>query len=314
MIARPIAAGPDIGAADHGSASIWSDALWRIRHDPTTLVALAILGVLVVASASADLLTEHLFRTTYSAQDFSLSYRGPSLDEPKLWLGTDTLGRSEIVRLLHGGRVSLFVGAFGSLVALTIGMAVGMTAGYFRGWWDDVAVWLITTIESVPLIYLLIMIGLYFKLDAISLTVFLGSVAWLGAANLARGQTIALREREYVTAARTTGAGPLRILLRHVLPNILPLMIVVLMLGVGGIILAESAISFLGFGIQPPQPSWGNMLSGSTSFYFRGPHLIVFPGLAITITVLCVFLIGDGLRDALDPRLRGTESVSGRSA
>ncbi|MGI8877935.1 MAG: ABC transporter permease [Candidatus Limnocylindria bacterium] len=145
-----------------------------------------------------------------------------------------------------------------------------------------------------------------------SLTVFIGAIAWLGAANLARGQTISLREREYVTAARTIGASPWGIILRHIFPNVLPLMIVVLMLAVGGTILAESAISFLGFGIQPPQPSWGNMLSGATQYYFKGPHLIFFPGAAITLTVLCVFLIGDGLRDALDPRLRGSESIARR--
>lgn len=183
---------------------------------------------------------------------------------------------------------------------------VGMTAGYFGGWWDDVSVWAITTIDSVPLIYLLIMIGLYFRLDALTLSAFIVGIAWLGAANLARGQTIALRDREYVTAARAIGTPAGGIIMRHIMPNVFPIMIVVLMLAVGGTILAESAISFLGFGIQPPQPSWGNMLSGATQFYFRGPHLIILPGVAIAITVLCVVLIGDGLRDALDPRLRGT--------
>lgn len=286
-------------------AGFWSDVAWRVAHDPTTIAALFVLAILVVASAMADVLAEHLFRTTFSAQELLRAYTRPTLEEPRMWFGLDNLGRSEIVRLLYGGRVSLFVGAFGSLVALTIGVTVGMTAGYFRGWWDDTVVWAIATLESIPLIYLLIMIGLYFELDALSFTIFIGSIAWLGAANLARGQTLALREREYITAARVVGATAPRIIFRHVFPNVLPLMIVVLMLGVGGIILAESAISFLGFGIEPPQPSWGNMLSGATQFYFRGPHLIYIPGAAISITVLCVFLIGDGLRDALDPRLRG---------
>lgn len=276
------------------------------------MAAIVVLGMLVGLALAADVLAQHLFRTSFSALDLPRSFDKPSLEEPRMWFGLDALGRSEVVRMLYGGRVSLFVGTFGSLVALTIGLAVGMTAGYFGGWWDDVAVWAITTIESIPLIYFLIMIGLYFRLDALSLTVFIGAIAWLGAANLARGQTISLREREYVTAARTIGASPWGIILRHIFPNVLPLMIVVLMLAVGGTILAESAISFLGFGIQPPQPSWGNMLSGATQFYFKGPHLIVFPGAAITLTVLCVFLIGDGLRDALDPRLRGSESIARR--
>lgn len=294
------------------SRGFWSDTLSRLRRDPTTMAAIVVLGMLVGLALAADVLAQHLFRTSFSALDLPRSFDKPSLEEPRMWFGLDALGRSEVVRMLYGGRVSLFVGTFGSLVALTIGLAVGMTAGYFGGWWDDVAVWAITTIESIPLIYFLIMIGLYFRLDALSLTVFIGAIAWLGAANLARGQTISLREREYVTAARTIGASPWGIILRHIFPNVLPLMIVVLMLAVGGTILAESAISFLGFGIQPPQPSWGNMLSGATQYYFKGPHLILFPGAAITLTVLCVFLIGDGLRDALDPRLRGSESIARR--
>ncbi len=297
---------------EHLSRGFWSDTLSRLRRDPTTMAAIVVLGMLVGLALAADVLAQHLFRTSFSALDLPRSFDKPSLEEPRMWFGLDALGRSEVVRMLYGGRVSLFVGTFGSLVALTIGLAVGMTAGYFGGWWDDVAVWAITTIESIPLIYFLIMIGLYFRLDALSLTVFIGAIAWLGAANLARGQTISLREREYVTAARTIGASPWGIILRHIFPNVLPLMIVVLMLAVGGTILAESAISFLGFGIQPPQPSWGNMLSGATQYYFKGPHLILFPGAAITLTVLCVFLIGDGLRDALDPRLRGSESIARR--
>lgn len=309
MTARTAVAVIPRGAAQRQSRGFWSDALWRVRRDRITMAAIIVLSLMILMALAADLLADHLFRTGFTEQQLSKAYAGPTLDEPKLWLGADTLGRSEIVRLLYGGRVSLFVGVVGSIMALTIGLSIGMTAGFFKGWWDDLAVWLITTLESIPLIYLLIMIGLYFRMDAVSFTLFIGGIAWLTSANLARGQTIALREREYVLAARTIGASSRRIILRHILPNVLPLMIVVLMLAVGSIILAESAISFLGLGIQPPQPSWGNMLSGATQFYFRGPHLILFPGLAISLTVLCVFLIGDGLRDALDPRLRGTESV-----
>jgi peptide/nickel transport system permease protein len=135
---------------------------------------------------------------------------------------------------------------------------------------------------------------------------FLGLLGWTGICNLTRGQTFALRERDYVIAARTVGASNTRIMFRHILPNVIPLIIVIAMIDVGGLILTESALSFLGFGIQPPTPSWGNMLSDAPQFYFRGPHLIVFPGILITVTVLCAYLIGDGLRDAFDPRLRGS--------
>jgi peptide/nickel transport system permease protein len=180
-----------------------------------------------------------------------------------------------------------------------------VSAGYFRGWWDDIVVWLVSTLNSIPTLFLLIMVGLYFRLSPLSLAIFIGLLGWLGICNLARGQTFALRERDFVLAARAVGASAPRIMLRHIFPNVLPLLVVIAMIDVGGIILAESAISYLGFGIQPPVPSWGNMLTGATQFLSRAPFLVFGPGIAITGTVLCLYLIGDGLRDALDPRLRG---------
>ena len=288
------------------AASFWADALWRLRHDPTTMAAFGVLAALVVLALLADVLAEQFFKVTLSQQDLFNTYRKPTLDEPAFWFGTDNLGRSVIVRLLYGGRVSLFIGAFGALVSLTVGIVLGLSAGYFRGWWDDLVVWLVATIAGVPRLYLLLIVGFLFRLDPLSLAVFIGLLGWLGVCNLARGQTFSLRERDYVTAARTIGASQLRIMFRHIFPNIVPLMIVIAMIDVGGIILAESALSYLGFGIQPPTPSWGNMLSGAIQFYYKGTHVILFPGIAITLTVLCLYLIGDGLRDALDPRLRGS--------
>ena len=293
------------------SAGFWSDALHRIRHDPVTVAALAVLALMVLLAAGADLLAQHVFRFTFTQQDLLRTWEKPTLDEPAYWLGGDNLGRSQIVRVLYGARISLFIGVFGALVSMGVGIALGLTAGYFRGWWDDIVVWLVTTISNIPILFLLILIGLYFRLDAVSLSILIGLLGWLGIANFARGQTIALRDREYVQAARSVGASAPRIMLRHIFPNIVPLMIVLAMVDVGGIILAESALSYLGFGVQPPTPSWGNMLSGATGFYFKGPHLIVVPGLAITVTVLCLYLVGDGLRDAFDPRLRGSIGHSG---
>ncbi|MEK7861237.1 MAG: ABC transporter permease [Chloroflexota bacterium] len=292
------------------TAGFWADAWWRLRHDPTTMVAFGVLATFVILAIGADVLAENVFLTSFSKQDLLSSYRKPTLEDAAVWLGADNLGRSQIVRLLYGGRVSLFVGVFGMIITMTIGVAIGLSAGYFKGWWDDVVVWLVSTLASIPLIYLFIIVGMLFRLDAIVLPLFLGLFGWLGIANLSRGQTFALRERDYVTAARTIGASNARIMFRHIFPNLVPLMIVIAMLDVGGNILAESALSFLGFGIQPPTPSWGNMLSGATEFYYRGAHLIYAPGILISITVLCMYLIGDGLRDALDPRLRG--SVAGR--
>jgi peptide/nickel transport system permease protein len=291
------------------SAGFWSDAWWRLRHDPTTMAAFGVLLLFVIASVAADVLADNFFGWSFSRQELTQAYRKPTLDDPAFWLGADNLGRSQIVRLLYGGRVSLFVGFFGMTVLMTIGLLLGLTSGYFRGKWDDLVVWLVSTLNSIPTLFLLIIVGVLFRLDAFFLPIFIGVLGWTGVCNLARGQTFGLREREYVTAARTIGARDSRIILRHILPNVIPLLIVIAMIDVGGIILQESSLSFLGFGIQPPQPSWGNMLSGAREFYFRGPHLIIAPGILISITVLCTYLIGDGLRDALDPRLRG--SVAG---
>ena len=287
------------------SASFWSDALWRLRHDPTTVTAFAVLLVLGVLAIGADLLADNFFHWSFSKQDILNSYGKPNADEPAMWLGSDQLGRSQIVRLLYGARVSLFIGVFGAIVSLVIGVGLGISAGYFRGWWDDVVVWIVSTLNGIPTLYLLLIVGFLFRLDYISLAVFIGALGWTFITNQARGQTFALRERDFVTAARVIGASPVRIILRHIFPNVLPLLIVIAMIDVAGVILAESGLSYLGFGIQPPVPSWGNMLNGASQFFTRGPWLVYPPGFCIALTVLCLYLIGDGLRDALDPRLRG---------
>ena len=169
--------------------------------------------------------------------------------------------------------MSLFIGSFGALTALVIGLGMGVTAGYFRGRWDDVVVWLVTTLNSVPLLYLLLIIGVLFRLEPLPFAVLLGGLGWLGIANYARGQTISLREREYVLAGRTVGCTPVRLMVRHIVPNILPLMIVLGMIEVGQLILTESAISFIGFGIQPPTPSWGNMLTNASQYLGKAPSV-----------------------------------------
>ena len=286
------------------SAGLWSDALWRLRHDPTTVAALVVLGTMVALALAADLLAVNFFHRAFSDQDILSNYSKPSGAEPWLWLGTDELGRSQAVRLLYGARVSLFIGSLGALTALVLGLGMGVTAGYFRGRWDDVVVWLVTTLNSIPLLFLLLIIGVLFRLAPLPFALLLGGLGWLGIANYARGQTLALREREYVVAARIVGCTAVRLMVRHIVPNIIPLMIVLAMIEVGTLILVESAISFIGFGIQPPTPSWGNMLTNAAQYLGKAPYLIYPPGIAVFVTVLCLYLVGDGLRDALDPRLK----------
>ena len=289
------------------SAGLWSDAAYRLRHDPTTLTALFVLGLLVAISLLADVLAENVFHRTLSQVSILDNYTPPTRDDPALWLGSDDLGRSQIVRLIYGGRVSLAIGTFGAVVSMVIGVGLGISAGYFRGWWDDIVQWIVNTLANIPTLFLLLIIAALFQLNPISLTILLGLLGWLGICLQARGLTFALREREFTLAARTIGATPFRIMLRHLFPNILPLMIVIGMIDIGSLILSESALSFLGFGIQPPTPSWGNMLTNATQFATRGQWLIYPPGAMIFITVLCLYLVGDGLRDALDPRLRGAK-------
>jgi len=291
--------------AQRSAAGLWSDALWRLRRDPTTLAAIAVVVSMVAVALAADVLAANFFHRSFTQQDILSNYEKPNGTEPWMWLGTDELGRSQVVRLLYGARVSLFIGTFGALTAFVIGLTMGLTAGYFGGYWDDLVVWLVTTLNSIPLLYLLLIIGVLFRLDPLPFALLLGGLGWLGIANYARGQTIALREREYVVAARTVGSTPVRLMVRHIAPNILPLMIVLAMIEVGQLILIESAISFIGFGIQPPTPSWGNMLTNASQYLGKAPYLIYPPGIAVLVTVLCLYLVGDGLRDALDPRLRG---------
>ncbi len=287
------------------TAGLWSDATYRILRDPTTLVALAVLTAMVVLALGADVIADRFFHHGFADQSILDNYAKPTGKEAWLWFGTDELGRSMSVRLLYGARVSLFIGTFGALTALVIGMTLGVTAGYFRGWWDDVVVWLVTTLNSVPLIFLLLIVGVLFRLEPFPFALLLGGLGWLGIANFARGQTISLRERDFIVAARSIGATSAGLIVRHVIPNVIPLMIVLTMIEVGQLILLESAVSFLGFGIQPPTPSWGNMLTNGSQYLGKAPYLIYPPGIAIFVTVLCLYLVGDGLRDALDPRLRG---------
>jgi peptide/nickel transport system permease protein len=288
------------------AAGLWSDAWWRLRRDWLTMGAAAVLLFLLLLSFSAPLFAEHVFKFRFEQQNLAGAYTRPTLEPIEYLLGGDELGRSQVVRLLYAGQISLLVGFSAALVALTIGVAIGLTAGYLRGRVDDLITWFITTLNSIPGLYLLLIISGLWSPGPLTLVVVIGALFWTSTALFVRGQTFSLREREFVTAARTIGASGRRIMLRHILPNILPLIIVLTAIDVGAIILLESALSFLGVGIMPPTPSWGNMLTNSAAYFVRNPWLVVSPGAMIFLTVLSLYLIGDGLRDALDPRLRGS--------
>ena len=286
------------------SRSLWDNALWKLRRDKLTIAAFCILIVLAALSLAAPLFSQYVFHYKFEQQDLLHTYEKPTFANPAYLLGSDEIGRSQVVRLLYGGQISLLVGFVAAFVNLTVGVSLGLAAGYFRGPLDDAVTWIITTLNGIPQLYLLLIIAALWTPGPLTLIVIIGFLNWTGISLFVRGQTFALREREFVTAARTIGARDRRIMFRHILPNVLPLIFVLAAIDVGAIILLESALSFLGLGILPPTPTWGNLLTNAVSYFVRAWWLVVPPGAMIFLTVLCLYLIGDGLRDALDPRLK----------
>jgi len=286
------------------SRSLWSNAWWKLRHDRLTIAATVVLVILAGLSILAPVFAENVFHYRFEQQDLFHTYEKPAFDPPAYLLGSDEVGRSQVVRLLYGGQVSLFVGFVAALVNFAVGVPLGLTAGYFRGSFDDFITWLITTLNGIPQIFLLLIIASLWQPGPLTLIVIIGFLNWTGITLYCRGQTISLRERDYVTSARAIGASHTRVMFKHILPNVLPLLFILAAIDVGGIVLTESALSFLGLGILPPTPSWGNMLTNGASYFVRAWWLVISPGVMIFLTVLCLYLIGDGLRDALDPRLK----------
>jgi len=262
------------------------------------MVALAILALFALLAILAPLVAAAVHSTPDQVDPLN-SYDPPSLQH---WMGTDDVGRDQFVRLLYGGRISLSIGLVAALINLFLGVLVGAVAAFYGKVVDDLVVWLINTLRSIPTLFLLIIVSVLFHVGPIGLAVLIGLTSWTGAARLVRGQVFQLKERDYVLSARAVGAGNVRIILRHILPNVLSLVVVLLGIDIGGAILAESGLSYLGLGVQPPTPSWGNMLSNAESFFEHGPWLVYGPGIAIALTVWCLYTVGDGIRDAIDPR------------
>ena len=280
----------------------WASAFHTLRRDRLTIAAFAVLLVMaIVCVVLAGPLTNAL-QVDPNATDPFIAFEGPSRDHP---LGVDQVGRDQLARLLYGGRVSLGIGFFAAFIIMTLGLAVGTTAGLHGCFVDDAIMWFINTLNSIPFILLLLIVSLLFRPSAYTLTVFIGLLSWTDISRIVRGQVMQAKEMEYVTAAHAIGVPTFKMVARHLLPNVVPVVIIFSAQVIGGVILVESALSFLGLGVQPPTATWGNMLNKAQSYFTLGPHLVVWPGLFITITVLCLYVIGDGLRDALDPTMRG---------
>jgi len=226
---------------------------------------------------------------------------GPNLSHP---LGTDDLGRDVLSRMLWGGRISLEVGFVAVSIATLIGIILGSLAGYYGGWLDSVIMRSVDIMLSIPTIFLVLAVIAILEPSIINIMIVIGLTSWMEPARLIRAEFISLKEREFVLAARAIGATDDRIMFRHILPNGLSPILVSATMGVGGAILIESALSFLGLGVQPPTPSWGSLLSSGKDNIEIAWWLSAFPGLAILVTVLGYNLLGEGIRDALDPRQR----------
>lgn len=267
------------------------------RHPPAT-AGLGILVFFVAIALAASLVTP--YAPSLQLDIVELKNRPPSWAHP---LGTDLYSRDLWSRLAYGGRVSLAIGALAMLVAVTAGALVGAVAGYFRRWVDAVLMRLVDVGLAMPRIFvLLVAVALWDRIATPALVLVIGLTGWFGTSRLVRAEVLSLRERAFVDAARALGARPARVIFRHVLPNAAAPIIVSAALGIGNVMLLEAGLSFLGIGVPPPTPSWGNMIADGAPQLATAPWTTLFPGLAIALVVMALTAVGDALRDALDPR------------
>lgn len=301
-----LGAEPAVELQERPRASLWSDAWRRLRRSKVAVAAGLYILLITLAAIFAPLVTPY----DRDEPDFAHTREAPTAEHI---FGTDPLGRDVYTRVIYGGRVSLGVAFVGSLTSMLIGLAYGAIAGYMGGWVDDLMMRIVDLMYGFPTLLFIILMMLIIPpnsspaLIMVGLFVALGVVSWLGMARLVRGQFLSLREQDFVIAARALGATPSRIITRYLLPNSLGPIIVSLTLSIPSLILTESTLSFIGLGVKNPVPSWGSMLSDGWRGMRATPHLAVFPSLAISITMLAFNFFGDGLRDALDPTMRGRD-------
>lgn len=272
-------------------------ALHRFLRYKPGLAGLAFVIVLVIIAVFAPIVAP------YSPTENVGSRADPPTAE--YWLGNDEIGRDVLSRLIYGTRVALIVGIGAVSIAVAIGVVVGATSGYFGGFVDTALSRVVDTLMAFPLLALLVTLSALFSPSLRNVVIVIGVTVWASYARVVRADVMSLRERDFVLAARSIGVSDRRIIGRHILPNIIGPVIVLASLDIGSIIILESALSFLGLGVQPPTPSWGGMLSAGRSLMRNAPHIAIAPGVAIVLTVLAFNLLGDGLRDALDTRQRG---------
>lgn len=269
-----------------------------LRRHRLAMASLGVVGVMAAACAAAPVLAAYEF----DAIDLAAIRQAPSLEH---WMGTDDLGRDLFTRILFGGRISILIGLLSAVIGTGLGSLVGAAAGYFGGRTDNALMRVTDVAYSIPTLPLLIVLASYTQAAAGSMALIIGLLSWMATARVVRGEVLSIKQMAYVEAARSLGATHGRILFGHVLPNTVGPIVVSGTLAVGNAVIVESSLSFLGLGVQPPTPTWGNMLMDAQATMATQPWLAIFPGAAILLMVLAVNFIGDGLQDALDPTGRG---------
>jgi len=296
-------------AVDVKGRSLWEDARRRLFRNRAAVVSIVVLSVIALLAVFGPFLLAY----PYDYIDYSVVSCAPDWwPDPAVlcnaggthWFGTDYVGRDLLVRTLYGARVSLAVGLIATLVSLVIGVAYGATAGYLGGRVDELMMRFVDVLYSIPYIFLVIILMVIFNRNFFLLFVAIGAVEWLTMSRIVRGQTLSIKQKEFIEAARASGVNGFGIITRHIIPNVFGPVVVYVTLTVPAAILAESFLSFLGLGIQEPLTSWGVLISEGANQMETAPWMLIFPAMFMAITLFCFNFIGDGLRDALDPKDR----------
>lgn len=284
-------------AIQRPNITYWQDAWRRLKQNKVAMISLTVLIIIAFMTIFGPYFTKYGYRD----QNLEIANKAPFGDH---WFGTDELGRDIFARIWVGGRISMLIGFIGTMISLAIGCLYGGVSGYFGGKVDEFMMRIVEILVGIPYMIVVILVSVVLGKGVGSLIIALCVTSWTGAARLIRGQIIQLKESEYVMAARTLGAKPMRIIFKHLIPNTLGLIIVNMTFEIPGFIFAEAFLSFVGLGVQPPNTSWGAMASIGQQQMDFFPHELLFPAVAISLTMLAFNLLGDGLRDALDPKLR----------
>lgn len=277
--------------------SLWQDAMRRLWRNKLAVVCAVFIIFVILAAVFAPYVAPYNYKTQYYDH-----VREPSSSQ--YILGTDDLGRDILSRIIYGARISLSVGFMATFISITIGMVMGVLSGYFGGTVDNLIMRLVDFLYAFPSLLFALLIMSILPRNIYSIYIALSLTSWAGVARLVRGQVLALREREFTEAAKAAGALDTRIMFTHILPNTLSPVIVDATFGIGSTILGEAGLGFLGIGVQPPHPSWGVMIGDATPYFRSVPHMLFWPSLALALVILAFNILGDGLRDALDPRLK----------